>query len=389
MTALSISLIVLVIALALALLSTMRSKSHIAAQLDQARGSTKWSDGALQDVITDSGRFMAAAKVAPIGLVIVDAAGQVAFRNDAAADLVSSDAENAVIALRLRNVIADGVAASEPVDEEIELFSPSPRTVLLRTQPLFTGPTRIGTAAFVEDLTTRSQLDSIRRDFVANASHELKTPLGALRLLAEALVATDNPDTRADLSDRIQTEANRMTRLVEDILDLGLIEEEEPADERIDLCAIVDDALEQTSLASETLGIPVRASCEPAQVAGDHRRLVSALANLVENALTYTEAKGSDSAAAVEVSVYPSGNVAVIEVTDHGIGVSERHRDRIFERFYRVDRGRGRASGGTGLGLAIVRHVVENHQGTIDLDSVPGEGSTFRVELPLVPPSPG
>ena len=239
-----------------------------------------------------------------------------------------------------------------------------------------------GTIAFTDDLTAASRIDTIRRDFVANASHELKTPLGALRLLAEALVATTDHDARTSLSERIQSEATRMTRLVEDILDLALIEEQQSVRGVVDLCDIVEDSIRQAELASEALGVPIEVKCESVEILGDHRRLVSAVANLVENAITYTSAKGVESIQPVSVRGYRDEQEAIIEVEDYGIGIAARHQTRIFERFYRVDQGRSRASGGTGLGLAIVRHVVQNHWGEVEVDSVPGRGSTFRITLP-------
>jgi two-component system sensor histidine kinase SenX3 len=146
----------------------------------------------------------------------------------------------------------------------------------------------------------------------------------------------------------------------------------------------IGDVLVQTRTYSETVGIEIRDTSKPLIVMGDRRRLASAVANLVENALNFTAVRGDDLPSPIEVKLSSEGSEAVIEVEDHGIGIPERHQERIFERFYRVDRGRSRASGGTGLGLAIARHVVENHGGTISVHSLPGEGSTFRIELPAV-----
>ena len=321
---------------------------------------------------------------APLGVVVVDVTGDTLYSNRMATRYLSVNTDDAVVGLRLRSLIAETVASAEPVENQIDLFSPIPRTILVRGVPLFDGDIRIGTAAFVEDLTTRSRIDSIRSDFIANASHELKTPLGALRLLAEALVTTDNETVRDGLGERIQDEAVRMTRLIDDILDLALVEGAHQAHEVVGLRQVVGDALQQTKLVSDTLGVPVHESCEAISVVGDRRSLVAALANLVENAIAFTNAKELDEPAAVEVRVFPIGTLAVVEVEDHGIGIPERHQARIFERFYRVDQGRSRSNGGTGLGLAIVKHVVQNHGGQVSVESVPGSSSIFRVELPLV-----
>ncbi len=324
----------------------------------------------------------AAATRAPVGIVVVDQAGNEVFKNDVAALATAATADDALLGLRLRGLLDEARDFDEDIEQQIELFSPTTRTIQLQAMPLFSAGQRAGTAGFIEDLTTRSEIDSIRSDFIANASHELKTPLGAMRLLAEALVTTDDNDTRKDLAEKINAEAGRMNRLVEDILDLALIEHSPAETQEIDLCRVAEEALAKSASLAEALGIAVDHSCDPVIVAGDHRRLVSAIANLVENALTYTAAKGLAQNPPVQLRILAQGERAIIEVQDQGIGIPERHQDRIFERFYRVDRGRSRASGGTGLGLAIVRHVVQNHSGEVEVASVPGEGTTFRIILP-------
>jgi len=270
----------------------------------------------------------------------------------------------------------------EAQEQEIEVFTPSQRTILVRAIPLYVGDERHGTVALTDDRTPRSRLDTMRRDFVANASHELKTPIGALRLLAEALVATNDRNVRKSISERIQSEASRMTHLVDDILDLSLIEEHQTVRGVVDVCEVIRDAVQQAALASEALSVPVESRCEDVGVLGDHRRLVSAVANLIENAITYTAAKGLEDVAPVQVYAYEQHGDAHIVVEDRGIGIAARHQARIFERFYRVEKGRSSAGGGTGLGLAIVRHVVQNHWGEIEVESTPGQGSTFRIVIP-------
>ena len=329
-------------------------------------------------------QIAAAARLAPVGMVIADADGNRTFESDAARQYTAATADQAVVGLRLRNLVAEAGRSSEPVEQQIELYTPEQRTIHLQALPLFDGDDRIGTAAFVQDLTASSQIDSMRSDFIANASHELKTPLGAMRLLAEALAATEDPEVTKDLAGKIEAEAVRINRLVEDILDLAIIESAPPESSSVDLADVVADALAQTRTFSEALEIPIEHSTESLVVLGERRRLVSAVANLVENALTYTAAKADPDPDPIEVRLHAERALGVIEVEDHGIGIPARHLNRVFERFYRVDRGRGRASGGTGLGLAIARHVVENHGGTISVRSVPGEGSTFRIELPAV-----
>jgi len=325
-------------------------------------------------------RLRAAAEAVPVGIVITNERSEQVFVNESAA--AATVPPNGVLAIRLRELLDAATNSQTRIGHDVELYSPVSRTVRLQATPLFEDGVRRGTMAFIEDLTDRLRVDSMRRDFIANASHELKTPLGALRLLAEALVASDDADVRAKLGSRIESEAARLTRLVDDILDLALIEEDLGDLVEVDLSAVVSEAVAQTKLLADTLGLAVEQSLAVVIVAGDHRSLVSAVANLIENALIYTRAKGPEVSAPVEVSVKRSNGQAVVEVQDHGLGIPERHQDRIFERFYRVDQGRGRASGGTGLGLAIVRHVVQNHGGRVEVESVPGAGAIFRLLLP-------
>ncbi len=327
-------------------------------------------------------RLESALDISTVGIAIVDGDGNEVFTNRAARVFSTGSGGDAVVGMRLRELLTEAAASEEPIEQEIEVFTPSPRTLRLSGFPLTIGDERQGTVAFTDDLTPQSHVDTIRRDFVANASHELKTPLGALRLLAEALVATSDETTRKSLSERVQTEAMRMTRLVDDILDLSLIEQHQSVRGVVEVCNIVADSIQQAELVADTLAVPITSTCEPVEVIGDRRRLVSAVANLIENAITYTAAKGEDQNKPVEVRARRVGATAVIEVEDHGIGIAARHLPRVFERFYRIDKGRSRASGGTGLGLAIVRHVVENHWGEVEVESVPGQRTTFRIVLP-------
>lgn len=320
--------------------------------------------------------------LAQLGVAVCDESGQLVYTNEIARSYLSGTQGDVVIGIRLREALEASRTSNQPAVAELEVYTPSPRTVLLSSFPLEDADPAGGSVVFVDDRTQTSQVNSMRKDFVANASHELKTPLGALSLLAEALVTTDNADSRASLSERIQTEADRMTKLVDDILDLSLVEEQKPEMEAVDVCAVVNAAVQQVSLAAETMGIPIVAKCTPGEVDGDSRRLVSALANLLENAVHYTSAKTGAEPEPVVVRTARSNDQTIIEVVDKGIGIADRHQRRIFERFYRIDRGRSRSSGGTGLGLAIARHVVENHGGTIEVESVPGSGSTFRILLP-------
>jgi two-component system sensor histidine kinase SenX3 len=242
---------------------------------------------------------------------------------------------------------------------------------------------RSGAVVEIDDVTERVRLEAVRTDFVANVSHELKTPVGALALLAETLAEEDDPELVRRLAEKMVVEAHRVNRVIEDLLELSRIEAgENPLREPVPVGLVVAEAVERVRHISEARGIHITVR-EPSRrlvVMGDRRQLVSAVANLLDNAYKYSEP-----GATVEVDARIDGAWVDLEVADHGMGIPSRDLDRIFERFYRVDRARSRETGGTGLGLAIVRHVVNNHGGSISVTSEEGVGSTFTLRLPAGP----
>jgi two-component system sensor histidine kinase SenX3 len=238
----------------------------------------------------------------------------------------------------------------------------------------------LGAIAVIDDVTERRRLEAVRRDFVANISHELKTPVGALSLLAETLLAEDDVEITRRLAERIVTESSRVGRTIEDLLELSRIESgEAPMRSHVPVNLVVAEAVERIRPAAEQAGIDlvVREPNRRLAVLGDRRQLVSAVYNLLDNAVKYSE-EGST----VDVFAATDGQNVSISVRDRGIGIPARDLERIFERFYRVDQARSRQTGGTGLGLAIVRHVAENHDGSVAVESRPGEGSVFTLRLP-------
>ncbi|MEU8299425.1 ATP-binding protein [Micromonospora sp. NPDC048909] len=246
------------------------------------------------------------------------------------------------------------------------------------------------------DVTESHRLARVRRDFVANVSHELKTPIGALQLLAEALLdATEPasevaPDLSEDLvaarrfAERIQHESTRLGRLVQELLELTRLQgaEPQPAPEPVSIDWVVAEVVDRTRTTASARGIEVAVSGERGLTAyGSDTQLATAVANLVENAINYS---GEDTT--VRVTAHGSEEHVEISVTDQGIGIAPSDVDRIFERFYRADQARSRATGGTGLGLAIVKHIASNHGGRVDVASTLGGGSTFTIRLPARPP---
>jgi two-component system sensor histidine kinase SenX3 len=239
----------------------------------------------------------------------------------------------------------------------------------------------------VEDRTQAARVDEIRRDFLANVSHELKTPVGGIALLAEAIRdAHDDPEAVARFATRIGVESTRLTRLVKEIVELSRLQGADVIKEPqlTDVGACADDAVERSRLLAEEHGITLASSVEPGcEVWGDAELVTTAISNLVGNAIAYSD---RDTRVGVTVRRTPAGLVDV-SVTDQGLGIAPEEQARIFERFYRVDTARSRATGGTGLGLAIVKHVADNHGGHVRVWSEPGRGSTFTIELPAAAPA--
>jgi len=255
-----------------------------------------------------------------------------------------------------------------------------PRRVLAmgaKAQPLDGGDV----ALVVDDLTESRRVESVRRDFVANVGHEIKTPVGALTLLAEAaLDARDDPDAVQHFLTRMQREAQRLSRLVQELLDLSRLQggEAQPAATDVPVDAVVEEAIDRARNVADAKRIRiVRGGDVGVVVSGSEPQLVTALSNLLDNAVAYS-AEGTQ----VAITVHMRGDAVEIAVKDQGIGIAELDQERIFERFYRVDPARSRATGGAGLGLAIVKHIVGNHGGHVSVWSQPGAGSTFTVKLP-------
>ncbi|MEU9779295.1 MULTISPECIES: ATP-binding protein [Streptomyces] len=237
----------------------------------------------------------------------------------------------------------------------------------------------------VEDLTEARRIEAVRRDFVANVSHELKTPVGALSLLSEAVMdAADDPEAVTRFAGRMQVEATRLTNLVQELIDLSRVQNDNPLEdsEPVSVDELVAEAIDRSRQTASAKQITMaEGGSAGLRIWGNRGKLAAALGNLVENAVNYSPARTRVGIAARRVSA-PGGEFVEIAVTDQGIGIPEKDRERIFERFYRVDPARSRATGGTGLGLAIVKHVAASHGGEVTVWSSEGQGSTFTLRLP-------
>ncbi len=396
-----VALVIIVAALAALLWRSNRSASQQANAISAAlsRGGMASSGkppaaaidaafGELERRTTDAERTarrdINALQAAEFGVVIVDAAGEVAFANVAAERYLGARHGDAVAEIRIREMMKQVATERRAIRREVEVYTPTRRQLGLHAVPIDDAESGPGGVVFVEDLTERHRVNAIRQDFVTNASHELKTPLGALSVLAQTLADADEPEVRRRLAGRLEGEAGRMSRLIDDILDLALVEGDPYSHHPVAVDAILSEAVHQVSVSADQYGVSIETKIagDDVQVAGDRRQLVSAIASLLENAVKYTHVLDPYAGGTVWLRAISDDKTATFEVEDHGIGIPEQHQQRIFERFYRVDRARSRETGGTGLGLAIARHVARNHGADIDVDSTPGVGSTFRFRLP-------
>ncbi|GAB3194591.1 ATP-binding protein [Geodermatophilus arenarius] len=256
--------------------------------------------------------------------------------------------------------------------------------VRLDTPPGEVAPSAVpGPVALVlQDVTEARRVEAVRRDFVANVGHELKTPVGALGLLAEAMQgAADDPDTVQRFAARMAHEADRLARLVRELIDLSRLQGAEPLPELVpvDVDTVLAEAVDRTGLAAAAKGITIAVGgAHGLVVRGVEAQLTTAVTNLLANAVAYSPENTK-----IAVGARARGGFAEIAVTDSGIGIPRADRERVFERFYRVDQSRASSTGGTGLGLAIVKHVASNHGGSVSVWSEEGLGSTFTLRIPL------
>ena len=310
-----------------------------------------------------------------VGVVVAGADGTVIFRNALALGLTGA-VHSDVLVDEAVEVHLSGALAGGTGRQIIDLFGPPRKVVAVFSSPLEGG----GAVAMIEDITERHLVDTVRTDFVANISHELKTPVGALAVLAEALAEEDDLDIVHRLSEKMVEEAIRVGRTIDDLLELSRIEfGGEAVKNPVSVESILQESIErgQSLATAHSIKVLMNTPAADMQAIGDRRQLVSAVSNLVENAVKYSEPDSS-----VEVSALVDSDWVEMRVRDFGVGIPLRDLDRIFERFYRVDRARSRDTGGTGLGLAIVRHVANNHGGEVSVTSIEGEGSTFVLKVP-------
>ena len=319
-------------------------------------------------------QLLGAFDLLPIGVVISRNANGDLLRNRIATEMtgvrhVDILVDEAVVAL-----VQETIETGEQ-NKSMQVAGPPDRFFQLNSQRL----NNDGVVVTIEDTTDRVRIDTVRTDFVANLSHELKTPIGGIAALGDTMVDETDPVVMKQLAERIVRESFRMAGIVNDLLDLSRIEFGRSTEwERIEMNGVIKEviALSQDNARRHKVEL-VTSGDFAAEVFGDRSQLISAFSNLVENAVKY-----SDEDRLVKIIGNVGADDMSIAIIDQGLGIAPKDHERIFERFYRVDRARSRSTGGTGLGLSIVRHVVDNHGGKIEVKSNEGEGATFTVVLP-------
>jgi two-component system sensor histidine kinase SenX3 len=318
--------------------------------------------------------------VLPQTSIVVDSSGAVlnSCLEAQALGIVTGDRLTNPEVMSLAGEVArTGLAA----ERDIELVHPSfgrvAREMYMRAAPVSPQVTLI----LLEDLSESRRVDAVRRDFVDNVSHVLKTPVGALGILAEAVeAASDEPEEVRHFARRMRIESQRLAALVNDIIDLSRLQGDNPLEHAnvVSIDRVTVEAIDATRLAADAKAIDViRGGTSGLTVFGEENHLITALRNLISNAINYSPERTR-----IAVGTRLIDGVVEMSVTDQGIGISADEQSRIFERFYRVDQARSRGTGGTGLGLAIVKHVCVNHGGEVTVWSRTGEGSTFTIRIP-------
>jgi signal transduction histidine kinase len=312
------------------------------------------------------------------GVILFDPDGNAAFANAAAERHLGAPprAIAALLPLAVREAAHGAARERTGTTADAEVGAPA-RWLRATALPVLNDGSVL---LVVRDVTEARRLDAVRRDFVANASHELKTPAASIQAAAETIqtASREDPAVVPRFADQLEREAARLSRIVSDLLDLSRLESGSELDESVALDALLRDEVErfEAAAAEAHVELSIRAPEVP-RVRGSARDLALLVRNLVDNAIRYTRADGR-----VDVSLAAGDAEVVLDVRDTGLGIPQRDLPRIFERFYRIDRARSRETGGTGLGLSIVRHVVENHGGRVSVESELGVGTRFEVRLP-------
>ena len=337
----------------------------------------------------------------PLGVAVL-AGGRVLYANELPSRALGAQPDVELLGGLIRTA-AKRAASDGPQSRMAEIFGPPTRTYFIEAVTLPISPsaeadlravTGFGNGVAgeprtvlvtVRDITEVVKQETARKDFVSNISHELRTPVGAISLLAETMSESDDPEVSLRFAKRISSEIERMQSTINDLLELAEIESRKvQRTDPVDLGTVCEAAISRLRSAASLAEVGIRLLVDggPPLVAWDDPQLESVVYKLVDNSIKYSEAKNSVQVRLDQVRNDAGERLVRVEVSDSGIGIPRTDLDRIFERFFRVDRARSRGTGGTGLGLSIVRNAVVAHGGTVRAESVEGHGSTFTVLLP-------
>ena len=348
------------------------------------------------EVSPDTALWQALLRTTADAVLLADASGQVLLANPAALRLFSAPGEvdaafpfgtvapaplagtllTHTLSSELDEVFQNAVRHGTALEADVALPQPTPRSLHVRIMPISEDQFLL----VLRDLTELRRLERMRRDFVANVSHELRTPLTSIKAMAETLLdgARLDESVASRFLETIMRESDRLVRLSSDLLDLSRVEALGPNKESIDLAALVAEVASRFTAPAQKAGVSLTDQASgPLWVMADRDAMAQVIVNLLDNAITYTPRDG-----AVTITAREAPESVTVAVVDTGIGVLSHDLPRLFERFYRADKARSRASGGTGLGLSIVKHIVENHGGTVGVESEYNRGSVFTFTLP-------
>jgi two-component system, OmpR family, phosphate regulon sensor histidine kinase PhoR len=317
-----------------------------------------------------------------VGIFVCDDRAQIQYANRFAQGLFGF--ENpfgrsilaVTLSVDLEQLALLSIERKEVVDSEISFSFPKERICIARAWTTEQSPEKVYLS--LVEVTDLRRMERVRRDFVANVSHELRTPMTVIRAYAETMQDDDDPELRERYLGRIVNEVDRLTSITQDLLILSTSESGPVRKGPCDLAETVQYAYNLLRPGAEEKGLKMSLTApDSLMMEANNSQITQVVVNLIENSIKYTQEGG------VDIQLSMNDTHAKLEVTDTGIGIAEEHLPRLFERFYRVDKARSRATGGTGLGLSIVKHIVEAHGGSVHVDSSLNQGTTFTVELPL------
>lgn len=343
-------------------------------------------ENTLREVIDKQNRLEAILKSMDSGVIAIDKEFKVIMINPYAKKLfgIKGDVIGENLMDKIRDFEFENIFRNDDIDnKEINILWPNKRDLRVKTADIVSKYDLIGKVAVVQDVTDIKRLEKMREQFVANVSHELKTPLTSIKGFAETLKYVENKDTREKFLKIINDEAERLTRLIQDILVLSNIEKNKNTEEMqtFNINDLIEDVLYLVKKSADNKSISIFLNKDDLpNIKGYKDKYKQLVINLIDNAIKYTEPKGK---VIVTTNLDNTSNNIVLVVEDTGVGIPKKYLDRIFERFYRIDKARSRSEGGTGLGLAIVKHIVININGKIEVQSEPNKGSKFIIRIPI------